>query len=94
MEALNFAVSLVRPLVSATTGFLSMVGCTRTRTIDLAIPNTTGGAEAGSANQFDAVSEFDQRPAEGRDAGDPRRRTYSRSRRRPRRPHRADGGSH
>jgi len=60
MEALNFAVSLVRPLVSATTGFLSMVGCTRTRTIDLAILNTTGGAKAGSAYQSDGGGEFTQ----------------------------------
>ena len=61
MEALNFAVSLVRPLISATTGFLSMVGCTRTRTIDLAILNTTGGAEAGSAFiRGISVTEFDQ----------------------------------
>ena len=59
-EALNFAVSLVRPLISATTGFLSMVGCTRTRTIDLAILNTTGGANAGSTGSSNTVSEFNQ----------------------------------
>ena len=59
MTALNFLVSLVRPLISASTSFLSMVGCTRAKTADLGICNTTGGAQSGDSHGGDGAHEFD-----------------------------------
>ena len=53
-DALSLVVSLIRPVVSAASALLALVGASRYSTLDLAIANVTSGAYAGDAVGEDA----------------------------------------